>query len=214
MSKLGEFAKYTKDERNAVYAGLDSHPTGNDRALRLPRTQWLRQHHLKQPIRRLLDFGCHDGFMHRWLLQEWDTELIVGVEICTKAVEHAVRQASEDCMPSGPMAIYLNQGWEDFNQPFLFTDTLASELLEHFPHEENVALLRKQNDYLTVNGRGFITTPHVDRKYGKSNPDPHHINLMDEHQVRSLIDEATGATEVKVDVIGEFVYAVWRKTSG
>lgn len=215
--KLGAYAAYTIEERNDVYRGLECVPTGNERALGLPRTQWLRAHHQNKAFRRVLDFGCHDGFMHRWLLKEWSTEIIVGVEICGDAVKHAVKQALADSMDSGPMAVYCCQGWEEFDQPIRFTEVIASEVVEHFTHPENVEMLAKLNGYLLPGGRGFITTPHIDGQFGKTNPDPHHINLMNEEQVSALIKKATAMNDMpegeeqKVIVVGDFIYGVWKK---
>lgn len=207
---LGAYADYTIEERNDVYRGLGCVPTNNERAMGLPRTQWLRAHHQNTNFRRVLDFGCHDGFMHRWLLREFSVEIIMGVEICEEACKQAVIQARAEMVDAGPIAAYFCQGWEEFHQPTLFTEVIASEVVEHFTHEENVKMLRKLNRYLGHNGRGFVTTPHIDGQFGKGNPDPHHINLMDEHQVEALIKEATVVSEVAVQVVGDFIYAVWK----
>ena len=211
---LGEHGKLSREHRENVYRYQDCHPTTTETADLIGRVQWLKEHNDKRLFRRVLDIGCHDGFLSRWLLRGHSCELLVGVEIGQDATLNAVEQALIDQDVEGPMAIYLNQSWEEFNQPLQFTEVLLCELLEHFPHEENVALVKKAHRYLVTGGRGFITTPDPEGPFGVSNPDPHHINLMDVQQLDALLGDADESIRLSshIEVMPDgIIYATWEK---
>jgi 2-polyprenyl-3-methyl-5-hydroxy-6-metoxy-1,4-benzoquinol methylase len=208
-TKLGDWEKYTKEEREAKYRGLGSSPSSTDRGLALPRTQWLIHHDKLRRMERVLECGCHDGFLTRWLLQSHFCELLVGVEICEAAYQLAVDQANEEGSVNAA-CFYYNLSWDEFDQPTKFSDVIMAEFLEHLSPKECHNLVQTSHEYLRPGGRGFITTPHIDGVWGRSNPDPHHINLMNELQVSVLVKEAIGITP-DVKTAGDFIYAIWKK---
>lgn len=212
-------AEASTEERDAFYSGGPCVPTTCARAMALPRVRWIQGANSKKPFRRVAELGCHDGFSTRWLLNSSHLEKLVGVELCKEAFEHAKRLAQDKFFPE--LSFYVHGSIFELNKLFqpslgaedeVFDAVVVFELIEHFQPEESRKLLRIAHSLLSPDGRCFLTTPHEDGPFGKSNPDPSHIHFFNEETLAQWIEEETGCYATVMNVQG-ILHAVWNKDS-
>ncbi len=210
MAALGDFAKMTAAQRTAWYQGHECHPTLDGPASRLDRVAWLKEEHKKQPFSSFLDIGCHDGFTSRWLLREPNFNFLVGIDPCVAAIRAASKILLELSYPD--KACYIAAGFEEVNIGTAFSGVSLFETLEHFTPSQVTQAVAFVYSHLRPGGSAYFCTPHVDRRWGRINPDPTHINLFDEEGLReaicSCLREAF-SVEVALNVFskGDFIYA-------
>lgn len=197
----------TLEAREAWYRSHDCYPTCTETALRIDRVKWLVEECRRQPFRRVLDVGCHDGFSTRWLLSDPGIYLF-GIDLCKKAVAAARAQAK------GSSADYRELSYTEIpHKPGRFDVVIVFEIIEHLEDSDARELLRIVQAQLSPGGRAYLTTPHIDGPYGQGNDDPSHINLFDQARLESMIREETGEEPV-LRVNEQAIWAAWRKDAG
>jgi 2-polyprenyl-3-methyl-5-hydroxy-6-metoxy-1,4-benzoquinol methylase len=208
MTELGKLGELDQAGRDAFYSDCEYHPTPTQAAFALTRVQWLFVENEKKPFHKVLDLGCNDGFCTRWLLNGPFIELLVGIDLNKPAIEGANKLLEEVRFPE--CAEYHCMSWDEFPEGKLFDVVVASELIEHFPEEGARRLLRTVNDFLEPGGRAYLTTPHVDGRWGSANPDPAHIFLLNPLQVVELVREELGY-DCFVETVQEIIHFGWVK---
>lgn len=204
----------TEEERNKFYADSECTPTSCERALGLPRVVWLHKANKAKPFRKVIELGCHDGFSTRWLLNSPHLDALVGIELSESAHKHAERLAKEKIFPE--LATYYCEDIFAFEGGHLDVEpgehdvVVCFELIEHLPEEDSARLLRLCHELMSEDGRCFLTTPHIDGPFGKSNPDPAHIHFYDERSLAKAIEQETGCFATIINVQG-ILHALWRK---
>lgn len=196
MTQLGEFNSMTKAEREAWYKEHKCHPTDDGRAAHLKRVQLLKRANSLKPIKKILDIGCHDGFTTRWLLGFlWDEfEKLVAFDPSEHAIQCAKDQLATVTHPE--KAEYLCGVFDDFKFDEDFDVVVAFELIEHLDPADATKLLKYMWNLLPIGGRAFLSTPDIDGRWGKTNPDPSHINLFDSDRLHSLIFKTLGVRPI------------------
>lgn len=211
-AELGAFAKMSKSERLAWYGQHECHPTSDISAARLQRVQWLKQHNSDIPFIRVLDIGCHDGFVTRWLLNDlWDEcQVVIGVDPCEAAITLAETQLDKVDHPE--KAKYIVGSFEDFeNGSEAYDVVVAFEFIEHITPEDVDKLLTIMDSHLAPGGRAFITTPDIDGPFGRTNPDPGHINLYSKERFLELIEKVPHDAVEYDEGPGKIMQLMWRK---
>ncbi len=182
---LGDLAVLSDAERAEWYRVRGCVPTPDEVANNIPRVAWLKKEHQSKPFTSFLDVGCHDGFASRWLLGTPECTLLVGIDPCVFAIECAEMLVTE--AGYSKKAAYIAAGFEEIQLKTRFSGVCFFELIEHFTPAQVVASMEFVYDHLEVGGRAYFSTPHIDGKYGKKNPDAAHINLFDEHRLLAEI---------------------------
>ena len=198
----------TLEKREEWYRTHECHPTSLEIANTIGRVQWLQLEDRERPFRRVLDIGCHDGFSTRWLLASPSLTYLLGVDLCESAIT-----AARELAHGAPRNVwdYREIGFNEIpHKPGRFDVVVGFELIEHLEDEDARELVRVMHAQLCVGGRGYITTPHIDGPYGRSNPDPGHINLFDTEGLEKLLLEEL-EQEVLVRRVGDAIWAVWNK---
>lgn len=200
---LGEMANVSREERDKFYREVENyHPTNTESAFRLPRVQWIHQVNARRPFKRVLDLCCNDGFSTRFLLDSPFLESLVGIDLNTLAIQGAKELKRDHHFPE--LASYYAASVFDFSYTNEFDTVVCFESLEHFEEQDARKLLRTIDSALETGGRAFMSTPHVDGIWGKTNPDPTHIFLLSDSEVAELMeDELSVSVEPKIwaDVI-------------
>lgn len=217
---LGAWADLTRAERLEKIRESSCHPTPCRKAAVLPRVQWLKNtFKAKQlyegiPWESVLEIGCHDGFSTRWLADELEVHSVYGVELSTKAVKWAKEMASTRQNPH--KLIYSEADWmfwAEGRTTQTFDCIVLFELVEHLDDAELTRLLTYANTALNPSGMGFITTPHIDGPFGRTNPDPQHINLMTPDDLLEVFRATVSArrAELWTDDAGGLIHLMWIK---
>lgn len=130
---------------------------------------------------KVLDVGCHDGFVGMFLLHEWDLQqgealTIDGLELHPRGVAEASRRGYRQ----------VRQGAAEeaagLFAPHSYDAVVAYELLEHVPDMNR--LLAHLELMLVPGGRIYISTP--DGTFGEGN-NPHHLRAMRSVDVAELL---------------------------
>jgi SAM-dependent methyltransferase len=211
---LGDFALMTNEERAEWYRTHKCAPTTDASAAGLARVQWLTQEHAKRPFRSFLDVGCHDGFVTRWLVDTIDFGTLIGIDPCVDAIKYADTSIQNRSSPE--KAVYFACGYSDFKPETQFDGVCFFEALEHFPYDECVRILEYLHARIKLGGRAYICTPHIDGRWGKSNPDPAHINLFDPQKLEQLFAGPSNirndTPNIFCDKNNDYIYASWEKS--
>lgn len=131
---------------------------------------------------KILDVGCHDGFVGMWLRQEWeakhpDEELIIdGVELHPHGVAEARRRGYRHAIHGS--AEELPMIFEEHS----YDAVIAYELIEHVPDMD--AFLAALERMLTATGHIYVSTP--DGCFGDGN-NPHHLRALRSIDVAELL---------------------------
>ena len=219
MTEQKHLGDVSVEERDAFYENGECVPTSCKRALALPRVQWIRRENHARPFRRVIELGCHDGFSTRWLLNSPHLDQLVGVELCKQAFDYAEEFKESKHFPE--LATYIHGSIFDLDTELTnagidrlddgFDVVVVFELIEHFQPEESRKLLQIAHNLLSRGGRCFLTTPHEDGPFGKSNPDPSHIHFFNETSLAQWIEEETGC-QATVQNIQGILHAEWQKS--
>jgi len=196
------------DERDKHYVATDCVPTTCAQASGLPRVQILRRDNALKPFERVLDLGCHDGFSTRWLLSEPYIQKLVGIDLCTESIAQAKMLCREKAFPE--LAQYLWGSFFRYEPDEPFDCVCGFEIIEHFLEDEARLLLRKMMDFAIEGGRLYISTPHEDGRWGRSNPDPQHLLFFSPAKLAFWIKEETGV-EPHIEVLADTIHARWEK---
>lgn len=197
----------TREEYYTFKPLLDITPDVN--ALNLNRVKKFQFEHAMYQFSRVLDIGCKDGFASRWLLEDTDVELVVGIDLCGEAIDYC-REANLYGSRAEYLQVPAKEYLENFQGGEFFDCIIAFEVIEHLPSADGEELLRLIHSRLAPGGMGFVTTPDKAGIYGDSNDDPEHIYLYTEGQLRASIALATQRlAEIEAD--GDSLMATWRK---
>jgi glycosyltransferase involved in cell wall biosynthesis len=122
---------------------------------------------LAEPL-RILDLGCHDGYVGAWLRERFDGELVLdGVELHPEASAQARRRGYRKVVEGRAEDIehHLEAGSYDA--------VVMYELIEHVPDVDQ--LLAAAERMLKPGGRVFVSTP--DGTFGAGR-NPHHLRAL------------------------------------
>lgn len=136
---------------------------------------------------KMLDLGCHDGWIGRWLLERFDGDLTIdGIELhpdaCESARARGYRQVVQAVAEDAPD--HFDEGTYDA--------VVLFELIEHVPDMDR--LLSVAERMLAPGGRVYVSTP--DGTFGQGN-NPHHLralralDLADQLRRRGSIEQMT-----------------------
>lgn len=127
----------------------------------------------------ILDLGCHDGFVGRWVMDQMPDAKLYGVELnamaATRAIKRGYSQIASDSAERADQ-IAANAGWPAMDAVVLF------ELIEHAPDMD--ALLTAAESTLRPGGRVYVSTP--DGCFGTGS-NPHHLRAMRAMDVADLV---------------------------
>jgi glycosyltransferase involved in cell wall biosynthesis len=120
---------------------------------------------------RILDLGCHDGFVGAWLMEKAKAEglevEIDGVELhpdaCERARARGYRRVVRDLAETAP----------DHFDPGSYDAVVMFELIEHVSDPEG--LLGVAENMLAPGGRVYVSTP--DGTFGEGR-NPHHLRAL------------------------------------
>lgn len=127
----------------------------------------------------ILDLGCHDGFVGRWVMDQMPEAKLYGVELNAMASNSALKRGYVNvAMDSAERAdqIAANADWPAMDAVVLF------ELLEHAPDMDE--LLTAAENTLRPGGRVYVSTP--DGCFGTGS-NPHHLRAMRAMDVADLV---------------------------
>jgi len=134
---------------------------------------------------RILDLGCHDGFVSLWLarrLRERGVHAeVYGLELHPGAVEAAQERFEREGIPAH-FRVGLAEQAAEFFAPHSFEVVLCFELIEHV--EDVGRLLGAAERMLCPGGRVYVSTP--DGTFGTGN-NPHHLRTWQASQLVDLI---------------------------
>lgn len=199
----------TLEKREEWYQNHECHPTSLKIADTLERVQWLQAEYQADPFRRVLDIGCHDGFSTRWLLRTQHLSYLLGVDLCESAIATARTLAKG--APHPDRADYRELNFKEIpHKPGRFDVVVGFELIEHLENEDAREFLQIMHKHLCPGGRAFVTTPHIDGPYGRSNPDPAHINLFTASRLAAMIESELDVLPLVLEVSGA-IWAAWNK---
>ena len=192
---LGDLARLNNAERLEYYKthGFNG-ATDNALAHNLERVRWLKGEHAAKPFFKFLDLGCHDGFITRWMLDSFSFGCLVGIDPNEQAIRAAELMLASTTAPE--KGVYINSGFETVKLVTLFDGVSSTEMIEHFTQEEGEGIIKYMWDHLAPEGRGFICTPNIDGRWGRTNPDEHHINLFGMAHLLGTVQKVTGADPV------------------
>jgi 2-polyprenyl-3-methyl-5-hydroxy-6-metoxy-1,4-benzoquinol methylase len=188
--ELGYLRNFNKEERNSHYVDDICVPTDDQTAAYLARVQVMTKLIQDLQPKRVLELGCHDGFMTRFLINEDWCELVTGVEINQVALK-AAREIRDTEYP-GKNLTYVDQDMFEFleQNENKWDLIVISEVIEHFHMPEIIDLVEKAWSRLEDGGAMYITTPDIEGAYGRSNPDPEHITLFSAAMLDKVLDDA------------------------
>lgn len=209
---LGEFATLTQSEREAFYKDRICAPTPTKMAEGIDRVRWFQVVANLEQFSSVLDIGCHDGFVTRWMASAEFPCQVLGIDPCQAAISAAIELGQKEKNPS--VLQYFCGTWQDFESKFpgeQYSAVVAFEIIEHFPESEIKELLRFMDRSLAPGGQAFVTTPEIDGPWGKVNPEREHITLFSVNSLVTLLQETLGITpEVEVTNFG-LINASWSK---
>ena len=212
------FGEMNQEALTGYYSGLLCSPTTDAQAHRLDRVRWLKELHKKHSdIRFILDIGCHDGMITRWMLNHPCN--VIGFDPCEDAIKNAWYMAESvwgHKIDSGfSSCSYFSVGYEGIKSTLArsgirndacFDLIVCSELIEHLPQDSVLDLITLAVSLLSPGGHLFFTTPDKHGQWGDCNPDPHHINIIDEAQMKALFGGRGLDLNVSIDSQG-LIYA-------
>jgi 2-polyprenyl-3-methyl-5-hydroxy-6-metoxy-1,4-benzoquinol methylase len=187
--ELGYLRKYDKAGRNEHYVSDICVPTPDETAACLGRVQIMNNLLNSLKPKRVLELGCHDGFMTRALINEEWCDLVTGVEINQVALKAA--RDIRDTNYAGKNLTYVDQDMFEFleKNENKWDLIVISEVIEHFQMQEIINLVQMAYDRLEDGGALYITTPDIEGPYGRSNPDPEHITLFSAAMLDKVLDD-------------------------
>lgn len=116
---------------------------------------------------RILDLGAHDGFIARWLLDQFPDAHIDAIELNS----HAAAKCAERI--NGTCKVAHAEHAPDLFEPGTYDAVVALELIEHVP--DTARFLDACERMLKPDGRVFISTP--DGCFGTGG-NPHHLRAL------------------------------------
>ena len=126
----------------------------------------------------VLDLGCHDGFVGRWIADQMGEVDLYGVELNADACERARKRGYKVAQGAAEQAVEIaaRENWPSMDATVLF------ELLEHAPDMD--ALLTAAESTLKPNGRVYVSTP--DGCFGLGS-NPHHLRALRALDVADMV---------------------------
>lgn len=219
--KLGSISVLTPEQRLEYYQKHTCHPTPGEAGEGLERVKWLKRMFDAEPMSTFLDLGCNDGFTTRWMVDKPNFISLVGVDPGIEQIKWAKQHIID--RNNWKKAEYYCMGYQEYEletkrRPMweAFDGVSCFEMIEHFTKEEALDLLKFIKRMLAPNGRAFVNTPNIDGRWGRTNPDPHHLVLYDVPLLESTIREAVGNVELHWDGYQpncEFLSVMWRNNS-
>ncbi|HEU4656324.1 MAG TPA: methyltransferase [Capillimicrobium sp.] len=116
---------------------------------------------------RILDLGAHDGFVSKWLLEQFPDAHIDAVELNSHAA------AICDARINGTCKIGLAEDAPDLFDPGSYDAVVAFEIIEHVPDVDR--FLSACERMLRPSGRIYISTP--EGVFGAGH-NPHHLRAL------------------------------------
>lgn len=170
------------------------------------------------PFSKVLEIGCHDGFITRWMLSHpRPPDILVGIDPSEHAIDTARVMAGQEIAPLD-RSVYLKASWEelyedmdavirrdsgrwmlskDFRIPDKWDMIVCFEMIEHIEVREAINLVtwmkHRLRDRKSV---ALICTPSADGQWGVMNPDKHHISLYTQQELWTLIGDVCADFEV------------------
>jgi len=198
--KLGEWSDVPLAERTRRYAEeQEIHPLPDEHALLMSRVRWLLEEEATEPFARVLDVGCHDGFVTRQLATP---DFLLGLDPCQEAVTEAERR--------GPAyATYYRGGFEEEIIEVAiggdrFDAVVCFEVIEHFTEDEIRDLLFWIGGKATDGARLYFCTPNGEGKYGFENDDPCHLTIFTRESLIETLSDAWSTPPASVEVFEYF----------
>lgn len=141
---------------------------------------------------KVLDVGCHDGYVGKWLRERYDGDLVLdGMELhpdaCMKALERGYRRVVQGLAQDAPK--FFNAGEYDA--------VVAYEVIEHVPDMD--AFLEPLERMLKPGGRLYISTP--DGTFGDGN-NPHHLRALRAIDLADVLRRRGSLTDMDVGTDG------------
>ena len=130
----------TLDQREHFYVNHTCFPTTDQQAAQIGRVQWLRSANEAEPFRRVLDIGCHDGFVTRWLLGSPFLEKLLGIDLCAHAIRCAWKLSG-----AHPKVEYRELRFTEVTPGLTFDTIVAFELIEHLDDADARQLVQSIN---------------------------------------------------------------------
>lgn len=216
---LGDWKHLSRKQRLEKIKVHGCVPTPDPLALRLLRVLWLHHIHyafgLFDPWKRVLDIGCHDGFVTRWLVDEPSVETLVGIDICEQSIVWAQELVKVRAHPE--KAHYIHDDWmtnKEVRELELFDAIVCFELIEHLDLEETTALFKFIDEHLELGGGALITTPNIEGPVGETNADEQHINLFSLKRLEAWFlnqIKTPSNYDIRIDHVGAHLHLMWRK---
>ncbi len=116
---------------------------------------------------RLLDLGAHDGFIARWILDQFPDAHVDAIELNSAAAAKCQERINGQCR------IGRAEDAPDLFDPGTYDGVVCFETIEHVPDVD--ALLTACERMVKPDGRIFISTP--DGCFGTGN-NPHHLRAL------------------------------------
>lgn len=144
---------------------------------------------------KVLDVGCHDGYIGAWLKERFDGDLTIdGVELHPGACDIARRRGYRKVVQAAAEAV------ADHLKPHSYDAVVAYELIEHVPDPDK--LLAALEHMLAPGGRVYISTP--DGTFGAGS-NPHHLRA---YTALSLADTLRRRGSIEQMTVGQDTIAV------
>lgn len=209
---LGELGALTQEEREDFYRNRICVPTPTFGADVIERAQWFQVHANLEQYPTVLDIGCHDGFVTRWLGSAEFPCRVVGIDPCQAAIAAAHELAAKEAHPD--RLEYFQGTWQEHEaqcRSETFAAVVAFELIEHFPEDEIKELLRFMDRKMVTGSQAFITTPEISGQWGSINPEREHITLFSAETLTTLLESTLGVTPAIELSQGGLLSAWWEK---
>lgn len=116
---------------------------------------------------KVLDLGCHDGFIGQWLLSQAPDTIIDGVELEPRGVAECLRRGYHDCVQG-----LAEDAYKHF-EPGSYDVVFAAELIEHVPDVDRLLSVCEQ----MVKPAGLVILSTPDGTFGTGN-NPHHLRVL------------------------------------
>lgn len=116
---------------------------------------------------KVLDLGCHDGFIGQWLLSKSPDTIIDGVELEPRGVQECLRRGYHECVQG-----LAEDAYKHF-EPGSYDVVFCAELIEHVP--DVAQLLSVCEQMVKPTGLVILSTP--DGTFGTGN-NPHHLRVL------------------------------------